>query len=255
MTIKTEDLLKWQPDWLSEDHLSNFLVQGFKKTKLWHLVYYNPPHGSWKFINLVRGNFEYRQVGPKRGVGRLKRPDIALQRLGGAKNSVMLFLIESKVKRNGWDSDLPALLEAYFEGADRDFKKSKGVRWVPFWHRRERGTTEWEELQKDDPNQEWFVKCDIDYVFGFAYSVGLVSQKQLLSSERMWMRKNIGVLDKPVFPLVMMAVGWWKKSFKPFVIQEWSETFPQSVRRDLETTFSDHLLDLRNKLPSLNEFI
>jgi hypothetical protein len=245
----------WQPDNFSEDHLSNFLVQGFTKTKRWHLVYYNPPHGSWKFISLIRGNFEYRQVGPKRGVGRLKRPDVALQKLSREKNSVTLFLIESKVNRGAWDSDLPALLKAYFEGADADFKKSKGVRWVPFWHRREKGIAKWEELHKDDPDRRWFAKCDIDYIFGFAYTVGLTSQKRRLSSERMWMKESISTLDKPVSPLVMMAVGWWKKNFKPFIIQEYSETFPESIRRDIEAIFSNYVVDSKIKLPSLDEFI
>lgn len=253
--IEIENFLKWQPDGFSEDHVSNFLVQGFTRMKRWHLAYYNPPHGSWKFISLIRGNFEYRQVGPKRGVGRLKRPDVALQKLDEGKNSITLFLIESKVDRNVWDSNLPALLKAYFEGADRDFKKSKGVRWVPFWHRRERGTGEWEKLREDDPDRRWFEKCDVNYIFGYAYITGLPNEEACLRSERMWMRKSIGRLDKPVTPLVMMAVGWSKENFEPFVVQDYSETFPQNIRKDVETVFSNYLLDSRIKLSSLNEFI
>jgi len=252
--MKIEDLLNWQPDFLSEDHTSNFLVQIFKKDpKKWHLVYYNPPHGSWKSISFIKGEFEYRQVAPKRGVKHVKRPDVALQYLPHSNNDMLtLLLIECKRNRNSWDSDLIRLMKMYFEG-DPNFKKSTGIKHIPFWHKRKKGTLKWIQLSESE-EQKWLEQCTINYLFGFAYLLGFIDETGEFSSEDTWMQKTINPLNITI-PIFSIAVGWSKRNFQPIIIRKYSSAFSSQVKMDIEHLFSAYSLKQKIKLPSLDEFI
>lgn len=254
MTIEIEELLRWQPDNFSEDHVTNFLAKVLKKSGLWHLVYYNPPSGSWKSLFLVKGDYEYRQVGPKRGVGRIKRPDLALEIYEESEKSTTLFLIEAKLSRNEWDPELITLLRAYFEGTGTS-KSSKSVRMIPFSHRRLIGTIEWEELEEGDADREWFKKHNVTYIFGFAYALGLVSPKTDLSLEKNWMNRTITKLGGSPPPLVLMAVGWLEGTYAPFLVTQFSDTFPAAILKELESIFSQYSAESRIKSSTLNQFV
>jgi hypothetical protein len=251
LTIKIEDLLAWQPDNFSEDHVSNFLVQVFKKSKKWHIVYYNPPHGSWKSMVFIKGNYEYRQVGPKRGVKLIKRPDVAVQLLPCLGDSMFLLLIEAKQNRDAWTPELLTLLKAYFEG----YKGSNALRLIPFTHKRKIGENYWEELQPDETDTKWFQKCKVTYHFGFAYNLGAVGSKVDLSLETSWMVKTLENLPKPTPPIILMAIGWFNDIYKPFIIMKCSETFSKYIIEKLQDVFSNYLYTPEKRLLSLNNFI
>lgn len=243
MKITVDDMVRWKPPKFSEDHLTNFLKQLFKAEGEWHIVYSNPPGGSWKEATLIRGNYLYRQVGPKRGVRHTKRPDIALQYLGNTEGSELLFLIEDKPSLDDWDSDLPALMEAYFEGPIGDYNKSKGIRSVPFWHKQKIGSDEWEKIQESD-ERTWFRDIEVDYIYGFLYSLGFVDRTTDISSHQLWMERQLRDLKENI-PLVFMAVGWFRNSYEPVVIRSFSEHFPDFYAEKVDNILPDFPEDFR----------
>jgi len=251
LTISIEDLKRWQPDKFSEDHIDNLVLRVLGDEMNWHLVYYNPPHGSWKFLSLVRGDFEYRQVGPKRGVGRLRRPDIALQDLDTGNSVVRLFLIESKMKNQDWDPKLANDMKSYFEGVT-GFDESKGIRLVPIRHRRKRGTESWTEIDEDDSDRDWFRRVDPQYVYGFVYSVGRTSPDFNGKSELSWILSTIDKLKPPVPPIALMAVGWKSSDLGPFILRGYSSTFPKDISKRLEDAFRP--FDLKPRVAGLDLF-
>ena len=226
----------------------------FKASGKWHTVYYNPPSGSWKSLFLVKGEYEYRQVGPKRGVGKIKRPDLAVQILEGSGEPPVLLLIEAKPSRDEWDSEIVKLLRAYFDGVGSS-KTSKPVKSIPFSHRRKMGTTEWEELKEDKVEREWFGKCRISYLYGFAYSIGLVKRDADLSDEVSWMSKIMRKLGDSPPPLFTVALGWHETSYKPIVVIQFSKTFPESMRTQLESIFKPYIAEVKTKSTTLNHFV
>lgn len=243
MTVTIEDLLRWQPNSFGEDLLDNLILNILTQSNKWHLVYYNPPHGSWKSLTLVKDNYEYRQVGPKRGrekrVERMRRPDIAFQFLEGSRNCVRLFLVESKIRKEEWNKGTPTLMRSYFEGVT-GFGESKGVRLVPIRHRRKRGDFVWDEIQPSDPDREWFRKIDVEYSYGFVYSIGLQSRQYDPSADESWIRSTLQRLRKPIPPLAIIGAGWVTESSEPFIMVEYSESFPADIREELEKLFSTH---------------
>lgn len=254
MTVEITELLTWHPDYFSEDQVGNFLARVFAKWGRWHLVYYNPPSGSWKSIFLVKGEYEYRQVGPKRGVGQIKRPDLALQISGESDESVNLFLIEAKPKRDEWKPNIVDLLRAYFDGSEES-EKSMPVRSIPFSHRRRIETQDWEELKEDNTDTEWFKNSKVDYVFGFAYSIGLVSPEADLSPETDWMTSIMAKLSESPPPLMSIAVGWAEKTYAPLVVIDFTRSFPKSIRTQLESVFASYIHSPRTKSTTLNHFV
>lgn len=229
--IRLRDVLAWVPDAVGEDRVSGVLFRALPSDR-WGLVYYNPPSGSWKGVSLYRGGYEYRQVGPKRGVRRMKRPDVALQDLSASGESPRLLLFEVKREAREWDKGLPALLEAYFE------EPKEGVRRLGFDHRRRVGQLgEWERLEQGEPERNWFASASPEYLFGFAY--GPVREDQI-EEQRGWMCQALVALGKNrrVTPaLVMVAVGFDLASMRPIFAKEYSETFPKDVRESLNVLF------------------
>ncbi len=241
MNLTVEDLKKWQPDHISEDHVDNLILRLAEEIKFLHLVYYNPPHGSWKTINLVHNGKEYRQVGPKRGVGNLRRPDLAFQDIRSGK-TVRLFLIESKLSPSSWDRNMPKEMKAYFEGIT-GFNESKGIRQVPFRHSRKIGTVKWEEIKEENQDRDWFRNIEPEYLYGFAYSLGRKRKGIDLSSEKRKIERMIAEDQQNLFPIVVMAVGWTEEDFSPFILRNYSSLFPKDLREPLEATFSKFKLD------------
>ena len=131
MTVSIEDLIRWRPERFSEDHLTNFVREIFNGKTRWSVAYCNPPSGSWKEVILVNDGDEYLQEIHKRGVGRMKRPDVVAQYLGDEEEETTLLLFESKQEKSSWDPDLPAMMRRFFEGQD-DYDESSGIRNVPF---------------------------------------------------------------------------------------------------------------------------
>ena len=240
MNLTIEDLKKWQPDRISEDHVDNLILRLAEEIKFLHLVYYNPPHGSWKTINLVHNGKEYRQVGPKRGVGNLRRPDLAFQDIRSG-NTVRLLLIESKLSSNSWNKNIPEEMKAYFEGVT-GFNESKGIRRLPFRHSRRIGTIQWEEITEENPDRNWFINVEPEYMYGFAYSLGQKRRQFDLSDEKRRIERMISEDQENLFPMVVMAVGWAKEDFSPFVVRTYSSSFPRDIRELLEETFSRYNL-------------
>lgn len=240
MSLTIEDLEKWQPDRFSEDHVDNLILRLAEEMKILHLVYYNPPHGSWKTIKLVHNDKEYRQVGPKRGVGNLRRPDLAFQNIR-SRNDVRLLLIESKIHSSSWNYNIPKEMKAYFEGVT-GFSESKGVRLVPFRHSRTIGTNLWEEINMDDTDRNWFTKVEPEYMYGFAYSLGLIRERFNILHERDIIAGMIDEAQEKMLPIVIMGVGWTEGDYSPFILRSYSPTFPKDMKDLLEETFTvyDH---------------
>lgn len=230
LTIK--DLIQWRPDHLSEDHLTNFAREFFKDELQWHVAYHNPPSGSWKEITLVDAGKEYLQEIHKRGVDRMKRPDLVAQYLGGDTTSTTLLLFESKQEQSSWDPELPDMMRCFFEGLD-DYDESAGIRNVPFWHCRNRNEEIWETLNEDDPERNWFQTVDVSYVYGFGYLLGVMSPNDL-STEFEWMQQQLSAYEEAP-PIVLMAVGWKPETYEPFVLAAFSDTFPDDLKQHLRT--------------------
>jgi len=230
--LTVEDLIQWRPDEFSEDHLTNFVKQFFKDELQWHVAYHNPPSGSWKEITLVHDGEEYLQEIHKKGVDKMKRPDLVAQYLGKDTDSDTLLLFESKQERSSWDPELPEMMRLFFEGID-DYEEAPGVLNVPFWHRRQRNEEIWEALNKDDPARQCFMRKDISYVYGFGYLSGIISPAKL-TDQIEWMEEQLAEYDD-VPPIVVMTVGWEPKTYEPLVAAVFSETFPTELREHLET--------------------
>jgi hypothetical protein len=238
MTIPLEDLIRWRPKQFSEDHLTNFARQVFEGKTRWHVAYCNPPSGSWKEIILVNDGDEYLQEIHKRGVGRMKRPDVVAQYLADEDRTTLL-LFESKQEKSSWDPNLPAMMRRFFEG-EKDYDESSGIRNLPFWHRRGRGDEIWETISDDDDDRNWFRQKHVDYVYGFGYMLGPTSNQDF-RKEVEWMRQQLTAYDE-VPPIVVMSVGWNPENYEPYVIPVFSETFPEDISAHLKTI-----------LPTVNE--
>lgn len=231
MTVSIDDLIRWRPKQFSEDHLTNFVREVFDERTRWHVAYCNPPSGSWKEVILVNDGDEYLQEIHKRGVGRMKRPDVVAQYLGDEEGTTLL-LFESKQEKSSWDPELPAMMRRFFEGED-DYDESSGIRNVPFWHRRDRGDDIWETIPESDPAGDWFRQEPVNYVYGFGYMVGATSASNL-SEETTWMKQQLANYDE-VPPIVVMTVGWEPETYEPFTIPVFSETFPDDLADYLRT--------------------
>lgn len=239
--ISFKKFANWYPDFPSEDRVSMVILHSVLSTK-WGLVYYNPPSGSWKRVTIYNEGYEYRQVGPKRGVKRLKRPDIAFQDLASPSDSPRFLLFEDKKSRYGWDRNLPELLEAYFED------KKEGVQRLPFDHRRKQEEQVWEKLSEGNPYREWFTKAQPTYIFGFAYGPIPTSKIQ---DEREWIRSELNDLQKStpppkqenIKPLVIVALGFESPTMKPVLVREYSVTFPEDLRNYLESRFENAMVE------------
>jgi len=232
--INFKDFAQWPPNNVGEDRVNMVILQSVLWNQ-WGLVYYNPPSGSWKGICIFREKYEYRQVGPKRGVARMKRPDIAFQDLRRGPDEPRFLLFESKRNRRGWDLNLPDLLRAYFEDPN------EGVRRLPFDHRRRLVSPRpWEAVE--EASRLWFSKVTPDYLFGFAY--GPVEEKDL-QDERTWTQSELKRLEEQdrsrgvnTTPIVMVAVAFETGSLKPKLASEYSQGFPGDARAHLESGFS-----------------
>ena len=232
MNLTLKELTQWRPDQFSEDHLTNFVKEFFDDQVQWHVAYHNPPSGSWKEITMIDDGQEYLQEIHKRGVGEMKRPDMVAQYLGQDDDKISLLLFESKQERSSWDPDLPEMMKGFFEGVD-DYSESKGVRNVPFWHRRQRNELIWESLDKNDPERDWFEMANVSYVYGFGYLLGVTSSTGL-SDEVEWMREQLSSYNTPP-PTVVIAVGWEPETYEPFTVPVFSETFPEDLQKHLKT--------------------
>jgi len=237
MTVPIDNLIGWRPDQFSEDHLTNFVREVFDGRTRWHVAYCNPPSGSWKEVILINDGKEYLQEIHKRGVGRMKRPDVVAQYLSDDGTTLLLF--ESKQEKSSWDPELPAMMRRFFEGQE-DYDESSGIRNVPFWHRRDRGGDIWETIPENDSDREWFSQGPVEYVYGFGYMVGPTSPSTL-SNETAWMEQQLSDYDS-VPPIVVMTVGWDPDTYEPYAIPVFSDTFP--------TNLADHLKTL---LPTVKE--
>ncbi len=51
MDTNLDDLKKRKPNRIGEVHVDNLILRLAEKMKFLQLVYYNPPHSSWKTIN------------------------------------------------------------------------------------------------------------------------------------------------------------------------------------------------------------
>lgn len=230
--VTVEDLIGWRPGTFSEDHLTNFVREFFKDQLLWHVSYHNPPSGSWKELTMVDNETEYLQEIHKRGVGKMKRPDLVAQYLDEDHDSVTLLLFESKQEQSSWDPELPEMMRYFFEGID-DYDESAGVRNVPFWHKRQRNKEVWETLEKDDPERSWLQQADVSYIYGFGYLLGVQSPDES-SADVEWMRQQLASYEE-VPPIVLMGVGWRPETYEPFVVTIFSESFPGDLEKHLQT--------------------
>lgn len=231
MTISIEDLVRWRPERFSEDHLTNFVREIFDDKTRWHVAYCNPPSGSWKEIVLINNGNEYLQEIHKRGVGKMKRPDVVAQYLDDEEGTTLL-LFESKQEKSSWDPNLPAMMRRFFEGQE-DYDESSGIRNVPFWHRRNQDEEIWETISKEDSDRQWFKEKSVNYVYGFGYMVGAVTPSNV-SEEISWMEENLMGYDE-VPPIVVMMVGWYPDTFEPYTIPVFSDSFPSKLSDHLKT--------------------
>ena len=229
--MRISEALQWQPDQVSEDHIGNLLIRLLTPPR-WSRAYYNPPSGSWKLIILRKGEYEYRQVGPKRGVKTIKRPDLALQDLACPTNP-RLFLIEAKKARRDWDQDLPKLMKAFFVGADDGSWGGLGA--LPFFHRRLLGMP-YERLSKNHPDCYWLKSAKMEFFFGFAYSLGRIESADPLRSEYAWLTAAASEMP-PEYPTVFLAVAWSSQPVQPCAALTFSRGFPMDVTSSLTETF------------------
>ena len=226
----------WQSDIISEDHVTNFLAMAFSRPA-WLRVYYNPPSGSWKAVSLYKDGFEYRQVGPKRGVGKIKRPDLAIQDAAGTK-AVGLVLMEAKTHRDDWSDDLPSMMRAYFEGTNEE--DSSGLRGLPFFQKRPLTGGAWERLDEKSQDANWFASCDVAYLSCFAYQVGMIKTEQGLQREFSWLddaAHHLGI-SQPTF---FAAVGWLGGTGEPRVALSFTEKFPDTYRERVSICLAPYL--------------
>jgi len=231
--LTIQELIQWQPDALSEDHLTNFVREFFKDKLQWHVAYHNPPSGSWKEITLIHNQREYLQEIHKRGVDRMKRPDLVAQYLDDDSDSLTLLLFESKQDQSSWDPELPNMMKYFFEGKE-DYDESAGIRNVPFWHYRRRDEEVWNVLDEDDPDRRWFKNIDVSYVYGFGYLLGITPPRDLIK-ETEWMTEQLSNYESAP-PIVVMAVGWDPETYEPYVATVYSETFPKNIQAQLDST-------------------
>lgn len=230
--LSVQDLIRWRPDVLSEDHLTNFVREFFKDELQWHVAYHNPPSGSWKEITVVDDGNEYLQEIHKRGVGKMKRPDLVAQYLSEDLDSSTLLLFESKQEQSSWDPDLPEMMRYFFEGIE-GYNESPGIRQVPFWHERQRNEDIWETLEKDDPERYWLQQADVSYIYGFGYLLGVLTPDES-SDDAEWMERQLASYDEAP-PIVLMGVGWKPETYDPFVVPVFSESFPDNLKQHLQT--------------------
>lgn len=230
--LSIQDLIQWRPDALSEDHLTNFVREFFKNELQWQVSYHNPPSGSWKEITMVNNGTEYLQEIHKRGVGKMKRPDLVAQYLGKDRDTTTLLLFESKQAQSSWNPELPEMMRFFFEGLD-DYDESAGIRNVPFWHKRKLDDDIWETLEKNDPERYWLKQADVSYVYGFGYLLGVLSPEES-SADIEWMRQQLAAYNETP-PIVLMGVGWRPETFEPFVVAVFSESFPDNLKQHLKT--------------------
>ena len=231
--MKLESFLAWQPNVFSEDHVTNFLARVLVAPE-WRRVYYNPPSGSWKTVSLYSQNYEYRQLGPKRGVSHIKRPDLAVQDMTEDQR-INLFLAEAKTDRLDWDPRLPELMKAYFEGAEDG--SALGLRGLPFFHRRIIGNSTWERLTVDSEERCWFRSARTEYAYCFAYSVGFIGDDWALQTHYGWMDDTATQIDNK-FPTVFVAIGWRDDGSGPRVAVSSTQSHKSPVARNAVKAFA-----------------
>lgn len=231
--ILFENLASWIPDSPSEDRISVTVLRVLESGG-WNRVYYNPPSGSWKGLSIYRGGYEYRQVGPKRGIKEgLRRPDFAVQDMCTGKEVPVFLLFETKRSHSQWDEDYAVRMRAYFEDTE------KGVKRVPFNHRRKVGSSKWESILGENKTRMWFSEAEALYLFGFAY--GPIMPEDL-EKEEQWMEDAVKqaalVRLGSIPPMVMIAVSFEPSSMKPRFAVAYSKTFPEDYRVRLKELFS-----------------
>lgn len=227
--MRLSDFISKIPRKISENRIDMAIVRVFDREG-WHLVYYNPPSGSWKGLSIKYEGYEYRQVGAKRGVKRMKRPDVMLQYEAAPQESPMFLSFETKLTLAAWNKELPKLLEAYFEDP------TDGIRRLPFDHRRRLAQAgPWEYLSEGNPGRLWFQKVQPTYLFGFAYRC---ENPEALASEE----KQIDtVLEESVSPppLVIVAITFEEPSMRLRYAKKYSRTFPREVREEIDKLFDE----------------
>lgn len=229
--MKFSEFVAWYPNSPSEDRVSMTLLRTIEKGR-WHRVYYNPPHGSWKELSLLHAGYEYRQVGPKRGLARMKRPDIVFQDIDTPDTSPRFLLCEDKRRREDWDPKLPSLLKAYFE------HPNEGVGRLPFDHRRKLPDGLWEPISEDSVYRKWLEDVAPEYIFCFAYGAIRGDFNEVL--ERFWIRNALKSLTVQIPPIMMVAIGFRRSDLTPLFAVDYSETFPEDVRNRMDVLFADN---------------
>jgi len=228
--MELEDLNKIFPDNISEDYLINTMRNLLLEMDDWFVSYTNPPSGSWKEILLKKGEYIYRQVGAKRGVGNYKRPDVAAQHWHN-DDKLTLFLIEAKLKRGDWSHDLPEMLQRYYEGFDEGFN-SYGVKSNPFRFRRPIDERSWEKIQSED-ERKWFKEIIVDYIFGFVYNIGVITEDLNLQNHKNWMIEQSRNIRRPVCFIGIC----WTKTREPKFLFHFSEQFPDEMKEEFRDKY------------------
>jgi hypothetical protein len=175
---------------------------------------------------LRRDDEEYLQEIHKRGVGKMKRPDLVAQYLGGGDDIMNLLLFESKQTRSNWDSDLPDLMKNFFEGAE-DYDESSGIREIPFWHKRDIETNSWDITPESERN--WFANTSVEYSYGF----GFISESGP-EADREWMKLVIKSRDQPRPPIMLISIYWRNTSRTPQALAVCSSTFPEQLAENIQ---------------------
>jgi hypothetical protein len=231
--MRLDDLLLVQPGKISEDHVVNFLAMSFVEPE-WQRVYYNPPSGSWKAVNLYHQGHLYSQVGPKRGVKLIKRPDLVVQ---DAREStfVRLFLMEAKVDRADWEPDLPEKMRAYFEGTPDG--KAAGLRNMPFFHKRSFSGGPWKPLNEGDPDYTWFKDARVEYLYCFAYTLGRVRDDREMLKEKRWLAETAESVGDS-YPSLFLCVCWRERIPEPRVLYSFNSAFPKEMAERVRLTLA-----------------
>ena len=206
-----------------------------------HIVFANPPGGSWTQFDLLRPetNSTYRWDHiPRAPSAAVKRPDLVLQ-LNQAKR-INLLSFESKLSVGAIEEELGERLTRYFTGA-REFI---GIKQRPAWHSMENAVTspevtegvtptsnEWSVLPPEAPIEERFWFRDypqelISFWSGFAYALTpeiYIDHEHVNTRQLAQQHKALFQAHKDLD--LILAIGWAGPSRNPFLISSYSDRF------------------------------
>ena len=206
-----------------------------------HIVFANPPGGSWTQFDLLRPetNSLYRWDHiPRAPSASVKRPDLVLQ--ANQAKRIDLLSLESKLSVWAIEEELGGRLTRYFTGIG----EFKGIKQRPAWHSIRTSETspevtegvtptsnEWNVLPPDAAIQErfWFRDYPQDLIrfwSGFAYALTpeiYVDYRQVDTRGLAQQHKELFQTHKDLDLIV--AIGWVGSSRDPFLISSYSESF------------------------------